>query len=61
MLCKCHKDVMTMTDPVIEDYEEQQNILPDLKHFANRHAGLCLPCFRNSGRYGESGRTNYFK
>ncbi|XP_026323987.1 uncharacterized protein LOC113233180 [Hyposmocoma kahamanoa] len=51
MSCKCCKDVMTMTDPVIEEYEEHQSNLHNLKLFTfNRNAGLCLPCFRGSGR-----------
>lgn len=62
MSCECRRDVMTMTDPVVEDYEEDQSFRPNFKHYAsNRNAGLCLPCFRNPGRYGESVRKYYFK
>lgn len=62
MSCKCTKDVMTMTDAgyaPVTDYEQHRSILPNFRRFANRNAGLCLPCFRNSGPPGESAIYTY--
>lgn len=61
MSCKCTRDVMTMTDAYISDPEPHQSILAHLRRYSNHDAGLCLPCFRNSGLYGEIVRNRYFK